>query len=106
MKPPVSKPELNPAIEIVSQSLPAYLENEDRIRKEMDYVQCEQGSLDEALELARKHPGREREAWEWLRNALEMLNFILIARDLPLMRYPSYVTFVSLLVVETKKRAN
>lgn len=106
MKPPVSKPELKPTIEKVFRKLADHLENEDRIRKEMDYVQCEQGSLDEALELARKHPGREREAWEWLRNALEMLNFILIGRDLPLMRHPSYDTFMAFLVTETKKRAN
>ncbi|WP_105434905.1 hypothetical protein [Neorhizobium tomejilense] len=97
MKPPVSEPVLQPDIERIFQSLNSRFQEEMRIRQEMNYAKCEDGCLDEAIEIARKNPGLEREVWEWMSNALELLNGLLNARGLPPMRYPSYQRFLRML---------
>jgi hypothetical protein len=97
MKPPVSEPEVKARTEAVFQTFGSRFQEEMRIRQEMDYVQCEEGTLEEAIRHARKHPGQEREVWEWMSNAFEMLNAMLKERGLPPMYYVGYQKFLRLL---------
>lgn len=97
MKPPVSEPESESCIKPAIQTLNPRFQEEMRIRQKMNYLQCEEGTIEEAIGLARMNPGLEREAWEWMSNALEMLNTLLTRRGLPPMYYPRYQRFLRLL---------
>ncbi len=97
MKPPETMPGLKPRIKEAFQTLNSRVQEELRIRQEMEYAKLEEGSLEIAIKLARNKPGFEREVWECMSTPLEMMNTTHRARGLPLINYPSYQRFMRLL---------
>ena len=97
MKPPVSEPSSKPHTEAAFQTLNSRVQEELRIRQEMEYAKLEEGSLEIAIKLARNNPGFEREVWGWMSTPLDMMNTTLRARGLPLINYPSFQRFMRLL---------